>query len=147
MNNNEFEKYLSLYSDGGFLDIRHQPQRANGYWIPIDVFKKIQTEIDSLKKEVNQLDEMLKASVINANKLNEDYMKLKQDNILWQESLAMVEALCFQHEEVIERIQKEIERIQKELEEAREIIEYVCNFYNTDLEFREKAKAFLERSK
>lgn len=43
MNNDktdEHVKYLRLYSEGGFTDIKNQPWRANGYWIPVEDFEQ-----------------------------------------------------------------------------------------------------------
>jgi hypothetical protein len=41
----EYDKYLRLYSNGGFIDIRGNSARANGYWIPVDEFKQLQSEL------------------------------------------------------------------------------------------------------
>lgn len=75
---NQYDKYLRLYSNGEFSDIRNQPQRANGYWIPIDVFDSIKQENEKLRQGFLSLQMSFAQSEACIMGLEEKIEKLEQ---------------------------------------------------------------------
>lgn len=74
-----------------------------------DIIEDMKKEITVLKEEVSKLDEMLNASVCNANKLNEDYVNLKEENAKLIAERAQID---ISHRELIE-LRKENENLKR----------------------------------
>lgn len=74
----EYNKYLRLYSEGGFVDIRNQPSRANGYWIPLQDFNKIIADKDALLVEAkNTMSGFCEQSGVDLDDVHEWLSKYK----------------------------------------------------------------------